>query len=101
MFSVIWNVVVYYFINRDIDGFWIVVVVEVGGDCVLFVNDVIVIDMVQFVGGDVWFDIWFDYFQYFGCQMVCDVYFFDVFRCFDRDSYEFCLLVLMILVIIV
>ncbi|VXG76746.1 hypothetical protein CDS [Salmonella enterica subsp. enterica serovar Derby] len=101
MFSVIRNAVAHHFINRDTDGFRIAVVAEAGGDRVLFVNDVIVTDTVQFAGGDARFDIRFDHFQHFGCQTARDAHFFDVFRCLDRDSHEFCPSVPMISAIIV
>lgn len=82
-FSIVRDIVVYYFINRDVNGFRIVVIVEVGRNRVLFINNVIIIDAIQFVGVDVRFNIRFDYFQYFGSQSVSDAYFFDIFWGFD------------------
>ena len=60
-------------------------VAQAGGDGVLLVDDVVVADAVQFLGGDPGLDVLADHFQNFGGQAARFAHFRDVFRGFYGD----------------
>ena len=90
MFFVIRNAVAHHFIDRDTDRFRIPVVAEAGGDCFLFVDNIVVANAIQLAGGHARLDVRGDHFQHFSGQTASNAHFFNIFWSLNRNSHGIC-----------
>ncbi|MNJ72496.1 hypothetical protein D3C77_691530 [compost metagenome] len=62
-------------------------VVERGGDGLLNVDDIVVADAIQLLGGDPGLDVGLDHFQHLGGQAAGDAHLLDFFRGLDGHGH--------------
>ncbi|MCY1307270.1 hypothetical protein D9M70_571790 [compost metagenome] len=74
-------------VDRGADRLGEALVVERRRDRLLHVDDVVVADTVQFVGGDAGLDVFPDHFQHVGGQAAGDAHFFDFLGRLDGDGH--------------
>ncbi len=77
-------------IESGTDGFGKTVLIQRCRDGLLFVDDVVMTETIQFVGRNPGLDMDFDHFQYIGGKAAGNAHFFDFFGSFDNDAHIFC-----------
>jgi len=82
------NAVTDSMVDGSANGFWEAPVVQWSGDCLLNVDDVIVTDSIQFLGGNPCDDIRLDHFKDFSRQAAGYPHGFDFFGSFDSDGHR-------------
>ncbi|MNP18671.1 hypothetical protein D3C76_1111620 [compost metagenome] len=74
-------------VDRGADRLREAFVVERGRDGLLLVDDVVVADLVQLIGGNARFDMFSNHFQHIGGQFAGDAHFCDVLGGFEGDGH--------------
>ncbi|MNT32463.1 hypothetical protein D3C72_1683460 [compost metagenome] len=74
-------------VDRGADRLRVALVVERGRDGLLHVDDVVVADLVQLIGGDARLDMFGNHFQHIGGQFAGDTHASDVLGSFEVDGH--------------
>ena len=82
-----WNAVADYVVNGGADGLWEAVIIEWRGHSVLHIDDIVMADLIQFVGGHAGFDVFTNHGQYFTGQFAGESHFFNFFSGFDCNRH--------------
>ena len=77
-------------VNRGTDRFREALVVQGRRYGLLFIDDIIMANIVQIAGRDAWFDMSFYHLQNLCCQLSCNTHFFNVFGRFYGDRHTNC-----------
>ncbi|MNO50457.1 hypothetical protein D3C76_408340 [compost metagenome] len=84
---VIGDAVADHIIDRGADGLGEAVIVERGGDGLLYLDDMVVAQGVQLVCGDASLDMGGDHDQHIGGQLAGNAHLFNLFRCLDFNGH--------------
>src|SRR3989344_636783 len=76
-----------HMVDRGADRLRVALVVQRGRDGLLLVDDIVVTDLVQLIGGDARFDIFGNHFQHVGGQFAGDTHASDVLWGFEGDGH--------------
>ncbi len=84
---VVGNAVADHVVDRGADGLGEAVVIERCGNGLLYVDDVVMAQGVQFVCGDACLDVGGDHDQHVGSQLAGNAHLFNLFRCLDFNGH--------------
>ncbi|MNV51669.1 hypothetical protein D3C71_1437250 [compost metagenome] len=84
---VVWNAMADHMVDRRADRLWIALVIERGRDGFLLIDDVVVADLVQLIGGNARLDVFGNHFQHIGGQFAGDTHFGDILGGFEGDGH--------------
>ena len=89
-FFVVGNAVADHMIQRGADGFGETVVIQGGGNGLLFIDDIVMAEAIQLIGGDARLNMGRDHFQHLGGETPGNAHFFDFFGGFNNNAHIFC-----------